>query len=227
MSYLIAASRSGYQPLVDNLRQQTGQPVELISQPQQLTEQLLAELKPRYLFFPHWSHRIPAWVYQSHECVIFHMTDLPFGRGGTPLQNLISRGIYRTQISALRCNEVIDGGPIYLKTPFSLEGNAEQIYQRGAELVTQMILEIIRTEPIPSPQQGEPVNFPRRTPAQSDLAPVQGLTAIYDHIRMLDAEGYPRAFLQQAGQRIEFSDARWVDGQLIATVTFQEQEPDD
>ena len=57
------------------------------------------------------------------------MTDLPFGRGGSPLQNLITRGISKTKISALRCNEEIDAGPIYLKRPLSLHGSAEEIYQ--------------------------------------------------------------------------------------------------
>ena len=30
-------------------------------------------------------------IHENYKCIIFHMTDLPFGRGGSPLQNLISR----------------------------------------------------------------------------------------------------------------------------------------
>ena len=48
------------------------------------------------------------------------MTDVPFGRGGSPLQNLISRGIYETKISAFRCVAEMDAGPVYPKRPFSL-----------------------------------------------------------------------------------------------------------
>jgi methionyl-tRNA formyltransferase len=71
---------------------------------------------PRYVFFAHWSWKIPRAVYEAHECVIFHMTDVPFGRGGSPLQNLISRGIYETKLSALRCVEEMDAGPVYRET---------------------------------------------------------------------------------------------------------------
>jgi methionyl-tRNA formyltransferase len=43
------------------------------------------------------------------------MTDLPFGRGGSPLQNLISRKIYNTKLSAIRVVKELDAGPVFLK----------------------------------------------------------------------------------------------------------------
>ena len=54
--------------------------------------------------------------------------------------------------------------------------------------------------------QGEPVLLIRRTPAQSNLArcPEGDLSSWYDQIRMLDAEGYPQAFLEAHGMRLEF-----------------------
>jgi methionyl-tRNA formyltransferase len=64
----------------------------------------------------------------------------------------------------------------------------------------------VQEEPIAQPQQGEPVLFSRRTPAQSSLSecPAGDLSAWYDHIRMLDAEDYPHAFLEANGMRLEF-----------------------
>jgi len=43
------------------------------------------------------------------------MTDLPFGRGGSPLQNLIERGIKKTKISAIKVDGGIDTGDIFFK----------------------------------------------------------------------------------------------------------------
>ena len=43
------------------------------------------------------------------------MTDLPFGRGGSPLQNLIVRGFEETMTSAIKVTKGIDTGDIYLK----------------------------------------------------------------------------------------------------------------
>ena len=67
------------------------------------------------------------------------MTDLPFGRGGSPLQNLVERGIYETKVSAIRCCKELDGGDVYMKKPLSLWGTAEEIYLRAAELTKEMM----------------------------------------------------------------------------------------
>jgi methionyl-tRNA formyltransferase len=76
-------------------------------------------LNPDRIFIPHWSYIIPKEIYERFECVVFHMTDLPYGRGGSPLQNLIVRGHKNTMISALKVVEGIDAGPIYLKKALS------------------------------------------------------------------------------------------------------------
>jgi len=87
----------------------------IISAPNQLTLKALRKWKPDYVFFPHWSWKISERIFTEFECVAFHMTDLPFGRGGSPLQNLISRGFKKTKISALKVVKELDAGPIYAK----------------------------------------------------------------------------------------------------------------
>ena len=69
-----------------------------------------------------------------------------------------------------------------------------------------MTLRIVRESPAATPQQGEPVLFSRRKPAQSNLANCSpgDLDACYNQIRMLDAEGYPHAFMEINGIRLEF-----------------------
>ena len=87
----------------------------LISDKKGLDYNKIKKYNPRYILFPHWSWKIPGNISENYECIIFHMTDLPFGRGGSPLQNLISRGIYNTKISAVKVVDEIDTGPIYIK----------------------------------------------------------------------------------------------------------------
>lgn len=58
---------------------------------------------------------IPKEVYRNFQRTVIHMTDLPFGRRGSPLQDLISRRIYETTISAIKVAEGIDAGDIYCK----------------------------------------------------------------------------------------------------------------
>lgn len=188
---------------------------------QELTAELIDELRPRYLFFPHWSWRVPGEILAAAECVCFHMTDVPYGRGGSPLQNLIVRGHKETMVSALKMVEEMDAGPVYLKRPFGLFGRAQEIYERLSDLVYDMIAEIVEREPEPVPQTGPATLFPRRTPDQSLLPETGSLETLYDHIRMLDAETYPRAFLDHGAWRLEFSHAELEDGDLRARVVIR------
>ena len=130
-----------------------------------LTSQLVREMAPRFIFFLHWSWKVPAEILESAECVCFHMTDVPYGRGGSPLQNLIVRGHRETQLTALRMTDEVDAGPVYFKEPLSLSGNAEEIYCRASRLSAIIAQRIAREEPTPVPQQGEVVYFTRRKPA--------------------------------------------------------------
>jgi len=107
----------------------------LIENQSELSYQYLADLSPRFVFFPHWSWIIPNKIYDNFECVLFHMTDLPFGRGGSPLQNLIVRGFENTKISALQVSEELDAGLIYLKKDLSLHGTAEEIFLRASDII--------------------------------------------------------------------------------------------
>lgn len=173
----------------------------------ELTADTLGQLAPQMVFFPQWSWLIPADVYTRFECIIFHMTDLPYGRGGSPLQNLIVRGHKQTQLSALKCVAELDAGPIYQKRPLSLAGTAEEIFARAAVLMEQMIADIVTHRPEPQPQSGAVVEFKRRRPEDGDLSKLDDLERIYDFIRMLDAEGYPSAFLECGGLRLEFTAA--------------------
>lgn len=213
---IVLAASKVWNPLTkENLAQKTGYQVLEINQQSELNLEFLAANQPKYIFFSHWSYLIPKEIYQNYECVIFHMTDLPYGRGGSPLQNLILRGHTTTKISALKCVAELDAGPIYLKKPLDLAGSAQEIFEKAAEIIEKMIIEILQTNPQPIEQQIEAnakqeiVKFTRRQPAQSNLntAKINELTDIYDFIRMLDAEGYPQAFLEIAGYKIEFSKA--------------------
>lgn len=221
MTFLLADSRQWRPQMAENLERRTSRRFHTVSTPDELSAKGLAALGIEGAFFPFWSHRIPASVYESVECVIFHMSDLPFGRGGSPLQNLIARGVTCTKISAVKCTEQLDAGPIYLKRPLSLEGTAEEIYLRASEIIEDMIAEIVRTSPVPVAQEGEPVVFRRRTPQESSIAALRDIAEVYDYIRMLDAPGYPQAYFETEHLRLEFRDAALVDDVVTAQVVIR------
>lgn len=176
------------------------------------------DFKPDYIFLPHWSYIMPKDITDNWECVVFHMTDLPYGRGGSPLQNLIVRGHKETKVSAIKVTEKLDGGPIYMKQVLSLEGSAQQIYMRCSDIIFQeMIPKFLAEKLTPMPQEGKPVVFKRRKPEESMITPDMELSTIYDYIRMLDAEGYPKAYMDFGNYRLEFDSAALSgDGQELS-----------
>ena len=197
---------------------------ELIQSKEALTLDRLREIRPKYVFFPHWSWRVPAQILQEFACICFHKSDVPYGRGGSPLQNLIIRGHTTTTMTALRMVEELDAGPVYLKRPLSLEGRAEEIFERAADLIYDMIGEIISRDIAPVSQQGEPVVFERRAPQESVLPQDGSPSAIFDFIRMLDAPTYPKAFIDWGKWRIEFDHARVNPDAVEARVVIRKKD---
>ncbi|MCM1537352.1 MAG: methionyl-tRNA formyltransferase [bacterium] len=182
------------------------------------------KVDPDYIFLTHWSYFIPDEITNNWKCIVFHMTDLPYGRGGSPLQNLIVRGHKETKISAIKVTGTLDGGPVYMKRPLSLEGSAREIYVRCSDVIYNEMIPVFLTREIePVPQEGVPVIFKRRKPEDGKITPDMELNKIYDYIRMLDAEGYPRAYMEFGGYRLEFEGAEVsADGQeLSARVLFR------
>jgi len=205
--YIVAAIRPWNQCLFEEKILKFPGIWKLINRPDELTIDLVNQFKPRYIFFIHWSKRVPAEIIDNFECVCFHMTDLPYGRGATPLQNLIVRGHTQTTISAIQMVREIDAGPIYFKHSLSLQGNAEEIYIRSSGIAIDMIHKLIKTEPLPHPQKGKIVKFRPRCFPDSEIPSDANLRKIFDWIRMLDAEEYPPAFLDAGKFRIEFKRA--------------------
>lgn len=217
---LVAGSRSWNRSIFDETIAHWSGNWRFVASPAEL-EEAVQSLAPRYAFFLHWSHIVPSHILAATECVCFHMTDVPFGRGGSPLQNLIARGFRETKLTALRMTEELDAGPIYAQERLCLEGGAEEIYIRATRVSVSLIERIWKEQPQPQPQRGEVEKFERRHPSQSTIPAGLSLSELHDFLRMLDAEGYPHAFLDFGGFRFEFSRPALYDGRVVADVSIR------
>ena len=219
-SYVVCGSKSWNRDLFDAELSKLSGEWHFLDSKESLTLEFLESIRPRYVFFLHWSWIVPEKIVQEFECVNFHMTDLPYGRGGSPLQNLILRGHTETKLTAHRMVKELDAGPVYGKEPLKLSGSAEEILRRANSLCAVMIKKIVREEPAPAPQTGEVTLFERRKPEDSAIPDSLTTKQLYDFIRMLDTEGCPRAFFTYNGFRYEFRNATLSDGSLTANVTI-------
>ena len=204
-SYVVASVKKWHKYEFEKIKKKLSGNWYLLENYADLTLEKLEKINPSYIFFPHWSKKVSHDIFNKFECVCFHETDLPFGRGGSPIQNLIRNGFDKTKITALKMIDDLDAGPIYLKTNLSLEGLAEEIYLRSAKLIFEMIETIVLEEIKPKNQKGEVTRFKRRDPKQS-LIPekIDNLKELFDFIRMLDAEGYPSAKIIYSNFVFEF-----------------------
>ena len=219
-SYIVSGAKPWNRRIFTELKDSLPGKWRFCSDPGEIAQHLKRSKKPRYIFFLHWPWKVPAQIIDNHECICFHMTDVPYGRGGSPLQNLISRNHRSTKLTALRMIKDFDAGPVYLKQDLSLEGNAEEIYIRATYLSFSMIKQIIEQSINPINQTGKPVIFKRRNPQDSRISEFINLQSLYDFIRMLDADGYPKAFLEFNGFRYEFSRAGLYNGRIVADVNI-------
>lgn len=166
--------------------------------------------RPRWVFLLHWRWRVPADVLRATEVVGFHMTKLPWGRGGSPLQHLILLGKRRTTLTAFRVTDELDAGPIYATARLDLRGSAAEVYERAAYLSLWMASWVVNgVTGQPKPQRALRATDRRFVRRTANALPVLGLTArgVYDYVRMLDAPGYEHAYLEVGDWRFSFTDA--------------------
>ena len=173
-------------------------------------------INPKIIFFIHWSKIVPANLFEKYTCVQFHSSDLPRFRGGSPIQNQIISGIKKTKLTAFKMTQKIDSGDIYLKKKLSLEGSVENIYKNMEKTAIKMAKIISKKKIKLIPQIGKATFFKRRKPKESNInkANINSITKFYNFIRMLDAKGYPNAYLNFKKFKIKFRSVRIVNKNL-------------
>lgn len=217
-TYVLLSSKKWHDSLFESLKNLINAKWIRIYDHSEFSHQSLLKIQPDKVFIPHWSHIIEPDIFSNWECIVFHMTDLPYGRGGSPLQNLIVRGHKETVITAIKVEEGLDAGDVYLKAPLSLQGTAEEIFIRASTVIQGMIEKIIKINPDPKKQEGEIVVFKRRKPEEGNIETLKTINQVYNFIRMLDCEGYPNAFIETEHFKIEFNKASYSNDLINAHV---------
>ena len=67
---------------------------------------------------------------------------MPYGRGGSPIQNLIKRGFSNSPIYALKANNKLDSGKIIMSDNISLNGKLDDIFFRMSDKTFKIIKKI-------------------------------------------------------------------------------------
>ena len=217
--FILLTSKSWHKDLFNFLKLRENEDWSIITSKDDFVFSKIKDLNPNKIFIPHWSHIIPSNIFEKFECIVFHMTDLPYGRGGSPLQNLIVRGHQDTMISAIQIDQGVDTGKKKKKKPLSLKGSAKDIFERATVVIQKMILEILSSDINPVPQKGIATIFKRRSAKDGCMNELKEIEEVYDYIRMLDVDNYPPAFIETDSFKIDFFDSKLInETQITANV---------
>lgn len=180
-----------------------------------LSLDILDNFQPELIFFPHWNWLVEKQIFTRFTCIVFHVAPLPYGRGGSPIQNLIKRGFTSSPVCALKMSDGIDDGPIYDKDEISLEGTLSEILDNLNSAVNKLIFQLINHLPTPIKQSGEVKTFKRLGCKDNKISCEANIGEFYNAIRMLDDSSYPSAYLSFKKVNIELSNVKKENGDLI------------
>ena len=187
----------------------------------------IKRINPKIIFFIHWSKFVSKNIFKKYLCIQFHASNLPKGKGGSPIQNQIMLNVKKTKISAFKISERLDSGPICLQGNLSLQGSAIDILRRMENKSIQMIKKIIKKKFLVfKKQKGKTSFFKRRKPSESkiDFNNMKSINRLYDFLRMLDAPDYPNAFIKLNKFKFTFNDIKTNKNEIDAKVKITKNE---
>ncbi|MCZ2443321.1 MAG: hypothetical protein LC101_06070 [Flavobacteriales bacterium] len=135
----------------------------------------------------------------KHTLVV-HESDLPQGKGWSPLTWQIIEGKNRIPVTLIEAAEQVDSGIIYAQTYIDFEGHelVNELRKQQAQATLYLCREFIDNYPLSTEsgqlQQGEESFYARRRPADSLIDIDKSLNEQFDLLRVVDNENYPAFF---------------------------------
>jgi len=148
----------------------------------------------------------PEILLRNTHNLVVHESELPKGRGWTPIAWLVEGGSNRIPLTMIEAAKRVDAGPVYLRSEVALEGH--ELVSEIRALVIREIIEMCKRfvecyEEVVSmarDQEGDATYFPRRNRESSRLNPDMTIAEQFDKLRIVDNQNYP-AFFDYRGKR--------------------------
>lgn len=141
----------------------------------------------------------------DHTLVV-HASDLPSGKGWSPLTWQILEGKNGISVSLFEAADSIDSGSIYAQRQIDFEGYElidglrEKLADATYELCSWLVSEYPMSTSQPRTQKGIESFYPRRGPADSRLDVNKTVAEQFNLLRVVDNQAYP-LFFEWKGRR--------------------------
>lgn len=144
----------------------------------------------------------PGILERSRRTLVVHASDLPKGRGFSPLTWQTLEGKLEIPVCLIEAADAVDVGPVVLRRMLRFEGHEliDEMQAAVGQISVDMVMWYLDQPhpPVGTPQQGDATVYPRRRPPDSRLDPEQSIAAQFDLLRVVDNERYP-AFFEHRG----------------------------
>lgn len=148
---------------------------------------------------------IPETIQQLYGVtLVIHASDLPYGRGWSPLIWQILEGKTKIALTLLEAKNPVDSGPIWKKIWLNFEGTElydelnEILFNAELALMDFAINNLGNVKKIVQ-DNGKATFYPRRYPEHSRIDPNTSIAENFDLLRVSDPSRYP-AFFEYRGE---------------------------
>jgi methionyl-tRNA formyltransferase len=133
--------------------------------------------------------------------IVVHASDLPKGRGFSPLQWQILEGKKRIPLTLFEAVKELDAGPYYIKDFLMLDGSElyDELKKKLGDKVIRMCLAYISKYDslIPVRQKGRPTFYPRRTKKDDRLDIHKSIADQFNRLRIANNRIFPAYFIHK------------------------------
>lgn len=148
----------------------------------------------------------PSALSRNAHNLVVHESDLPRGRGWSPLTWQVLEGASKIPVTLFEASEQVDAGAIYLSDTISLSGMelVDELRALQAQATLKLCDKFLSGYPFllaqAGPQRGKATFYERRHPEDSRLDPDRTLREQFNLLRVVDNERYP-AYFEINGRR--------------------------
>ena len=146
----------------------------------------------------------PEFLMANDLCLVVHESDLPKGKGFSPVQWQILEGKNRITTCLIEAKEKVDSGPILFRDSIEFDGTElyAEIRQEQASSTIRLITKLLKHYPDieRQSQSGLSTSYPRRRADDSELDPDKTLAAQFDLLRVCNNTSWP-AFFWHRGKK--------------------------
>jgi methionyl-tRNA formyltransferase len=157
----------------------------------------------------------PDILARNRRNLVVHESDLPRGRGFSPLTWQILAGANRIPICLLEAIDQADAGPVIYREWIDYDGHelVDELRQKTGAMTVSLCRRFLAEDvpPVGQAQTGEATSYPRRRPADSRLDPERTIADQFDLLRVVDNGRYP-AWFEHRGHRYKITVTKMDEG---------------